>query len=170
MEAPNFVSLAPGWPGAAPRWTSSAKKGLGTDIGNKSRVWFTLNQGIFNEIYYPHIDQACVRDLELIVTDGSEFFSEEKRDTDSKIHWLGAGIPAFKLSNTCRENRYRLEKRDRARSRSRHSDATRSIYSTKRKIGRISSLHSFSAPYLENQGNGNTAWVDSVEGKQFVFS
>jgi GH15 family glucan-1,4-alpha-glucosidase len=52
---------------------------------NKSRVWFTLSHGIFNEIFYPRIDQACVRDMGLIVTDGVDFFSEEKRDTDSLI-------------------------------------------------------------------------------------
>jgi glucoamylase len=39
-------------------------------LGNKSHVWFTLSHGIFNEIYYPRIDQACVRDMGLIVTDG----------------------------------------------------------------------------------------------------
>ena len=46
-----------------------------------SRVWFTLSHGILNEIYYPRVDQACTRDLGLIVTDGQDFFSEEKRHT-----------------------------------------------------------------------------------------
>jgi hypothetical protein len=32
---------APGWPGIPPRWTSSAKSGLGTALGGESRVWFT---------------------------------------------------------------------------------------------------------------------------------
>jgi hypothetical protein len=53
---------APGAPGIEPHWTSSAKTGVGTALSNKSRVWFTLSHGIFNEIYYPRIDQACVRD------------------------------------------------------------------------------------------------------------
>jgi hypothetical protein len=39
----------------------------------------TLSHGIFDEIYYPRIDQACIRDLGLIVTDGGRFFSEENR-------------------------------------------------------------------------------------------
>jgi len=58
---------APGSPGIAPRWTSSAKTGVGTALSNKSRVWFTLSHEIFNEIYYPCIDQACVRDMGLIM-------------------------------------------------------------------------------------------------------
>ena len=84
--------------------------GVGTALNNKSNVWFTLSHGIFNEIYYPRIDQACIRDMGLLVTDGAAFFSEEKRNCDSEIHWLADGVPAFRLVNTCREGRYRIEK------------------------------------------------------------
>src|SRR4051812_37876714 len=73
------ITGAVGWPGLDPRWTSSAKSGVGTAYGSHSRVWFTLSHGIINEVYYPRVDQANIRDLGLIVTDGSEFFSEEKR-------------------------------------------------------------------------------------------
>ena len=51
--------FAPNGPGIAARWTSSAKTGVGTALSNQSRVWFTLSHGIFNEIYYPRIDQAA---------------------------------------------------------------------------------------------------------------
>ena len=107
-QPPNHQAF--GAPGIPARWTSSAKSGVGTALSNRSRVWFTLSQGIFNEIYYPRIDQACVRDMGLIVTDGAAFFSEEKRDAHSGIHWLADGVPAFGLVNTCRNNRYRIEK------------------------------------------------------------
>ena len=101
---------APGAPGIEPRWTSSAKTGVGTALSNKSGVWFTLSHGIFNEIYYPRIDQACVRDMGLIVTDGADFFSEEQLDTESGVQWLADGVPAFRLVNTSRDGRYRIEK------------------------------------------------------------
>jgi hypothetical protein len=39
-ESPRY---APGWPGVPPRWTSSAKTGLGTALRPSSRVWFTLH-------------------------------------------------------------------------------------------------------------------------------
>ena len=45
--------FAPGWPGISPRWTSSAKSGVGTALNLHSRVWFTLSHGILNEVYYP---------------------------------------------------------------------------------------------------------------------
>ncbi|HEX9027864.1 MAG TPA: hypothetical protein VF823_01740, partial [Anaerolineales bacterium] len=56
---------APGWPGINPRWTSSAKTGIGTAMSPDSHVWFTLSHGIFNEIYYPRVDFACTRDMGL---------------------------------------------------------------------------------------------------------
>src|SRR5690349_22501640 len=91
----------PGWPGIPPRWTSSAKSGVGTSLGPESRVWFTLSHGIINEIYYPRVDQACTRDVGLIVTDGDGFFSEEKRHTHHLVEYLADGVPAYRLTNTC---------------------------------------------------------------------
>ena len=91
---------APGRPGIPPRWTSSAKSGVGTSFNPPSRVWFTLSHGIFNEIYYPRLDYACVRDMGLIVTDGDAFFSEEKRHCSHEIAFLAPAVPAYKLTNT----------------------------------------------------------------------
>ena len=106
----NQELFAPGWPGSLARWTSSAKSGVGTALSADSRVWFTLSHGIINEIYYPQVDQACTRDVGLIVTDGSEFFSEEKRHTHHQTEYLADGVPAFQLTNTCERGRYRIEK------------------------------------------------------------
>lgn len=52
---------APGSPGSPARWTSSTKTGVGTALSDKS-------DGIFNEIYYPRLHQACVRDMEFLAT------------------------------------------------------------------------------------------------------
>ena len=75
---------APGRPGIEPRWTSSAKSGVGAAAGTGSRVWFTVSHGILDEIYWPEVDRACIRDMGFIVTDGKEFFSEEKRDPGTR--------------------------------------------------------------------------------------
>ena len=93
--------LAPGWPGIPPRWTSSAKSGLGTAVGHDSRVWFTVSHGIVNEVYYPRVDQANTRDFGLLVADGAAFFSEEKRHTVQEIRPLAPGVPGYHLTNTC---------------------------------------------------------------------
>ncbi len=160
---------APGGPGIPARWTSSAKAGVGTSLSNKSRVWFTLSHGIFDEIYFPQIDQACIRDMGLIVTDGKEFFSEEKRDADSEISWMVDGVPAFQLINTCSEGRYRIEKQI-------VTDPQRdTVLQHVRFIaqqGKLSDyhLHILLAPHLGNQGGGNTAWIEEFEGTPLLFA
>lgn len=79
-QQPVYEDFAPGWPGIAPRWTSSAKVGVGTALGNGSRTWFTLSHGNLNEVYYPHIDPACIRDLGRLIVGPDGLFSEVKRN------------------------------------------------------------------------------------------
>src|SRR5215469_12088644 len=105
MTQPND-GVAPGAPGIAPRWASSAKEGVGTSASYQSKVWFTISHGILNEVYYPRIDQANTRDMEFLVADGHQYFSEEKRDTARRISPLEQGVPAYVLENTCKKNRY----------------------------------------------------------------
>ena len=167
MHTPNHS--APGRPGIPARWTSSAKTGVGTALSNKSHVWFTLSHGIFNEIYYPRIDQACVRDMGLIVTDGADFFSEEKRGADSGVHWLADGVPAFRLVNTCRDGRYSIEKRIVTDP---HRDTVLQQVQFIAQQGSLSNYHLYVllAPHLGNHGSGNTAWVDEFEGTPLLFA
>ncbi len=154
---------APGQPGIPPRWTSSAKSGVGTSLSNESRVWFTLSHGILNEIYYPRIDQACIRDMELLVSDGQDFFSEEKRHTQFEIQTLAEGVPAFQLTNTCVEGRYRIHKTV-------LTDPRRDVLLQHIRFeplkGKLSDYHLYVllAPHLGNRGAGNTAWVDDYKG------
>ncbi len=160
---------APGAPGIPARWTSSAKSGVGTALSGRSRIWFTFSHGIFNEIYYPRIDQACVRDMGLIVTDGLDFLSEEKRDTSSKVNWHEAGVPAFHLINSCRQGRYRIEKEI-------LSDPQRDSLLQKTRFfpqqGQLQDYHLYVllAPHLGNQGAGNSAWIDEYKGVPMLFA
>jgi len=41
---------------------------VGTALSAASPIWFTISHGIFNEIYYPRLDQACTRDMGLLIT------------------------------------------------------------------------------------------------------
>ncbi len=160
---------APGWPGIPPRWTSSAKTGVGTALGASSQVWFTLSHGIFNEIYYPRIDQACTRDLGLIVTDGRNFFSEEKRHTRSEMSYLAEGVPAYRVRNTCEGGRYRIEKEILADPK-RHAVMQRTRFFPL--LGKLLDYHLYVllAPHLGNRGYGNTAWVGDYKGIPMLFA
>ena len=76
-------SAAPNGPGLAPRWTRGAKDAVGTAYSTASRVWYTIAAGIVTEVYFPTIDTPQVRDLQFLVTDGSTFFHDERRNTRS---------------------------------------------------------------------------------------
>ncbi len=160
---------APGWPGIPPRWTSSAKSGVGTALGGNSRVWFTLSHGIVNEVYFPRPDLACTRDFGLIVTDASSFFSEEKRHTAQQVEYLAAGVPAYRLVNTCREGRYRIEKEV-------LTDPSRDVLLQRVSFaslqGSIADYHLYVllAPHLANHGSHNSAWVGDYKGTRMLLA
>ena len=162
-------AFAPGWPGSPARWTSSAKSGVGTAIDVESRVWFSLSHGILNEIYFPRVDQACTRDLGLIVTDGASFFSEEKRDAASTIDTVEDGVPAYLIDSRCRTGRYRIEKTV-------LTDPRRDVLLQQVRFlprgGAPGSPRLFAllAPHLGNHGSGNTAWVGDYKGVPMLFA
>ena len=87
---------APGQPGIAPTWTSSAKDMVGCSLG-RSRIWFTLGYGIVNEVYYPRVDSPQIRDLGFIVADGAGFWVEVKRLQNYSIRLLAPGTPAVEI-------------------------------------------------------------------------
>ena len=163
------ASDAPGWPGLPPRWTAGAKEGVGTALGPASRVWFTLRRGILTEIYYPRVDQASVRDLGLIVTDGRAFFSEEKRHTHQTVTVLAEGVPAYRLINTCQQGRYRLEKEI-------LTDPARDVVLQQIRFQPLQGafadyqLFALLSPRLGNRGGGNTAWVGDVKGVPMLLA
>jgi glucoamylase len=161
--------FAPDGPGISARWTSSAKTAIGTALSDESRVWFTASHGILNEIYYPRIDQACIRDMGLIVTNSTDYFSEEKRDVDSTVHWMADGVPAFQMINTSRDGRYRIEKQI-VTDPHRNTMLQRVHFIAQKGVLSDYRLHVLLAPHLGNQGNGNTAWVGEFEGVPMLFA
>jgi glucoamylase len=160
---------APGGPGIPARWTSSAKTGVGTSLSATSRVWFTLSHGILDEVYYPRVDQACTRDLGLIVTDGQDFFSEEKRHAEHEVAYLAEGVPAYQLVNTCHQGRYRIEKEV-------LSDPRRDVVLQRVRFVPLQSsladyhLYVLLAPHVGNRGRGNTAWVGDYKSTPMLFA
>jgi glucoamylase len=162
-------AFAPGWPGIPGRWTGSAKSGVGTSISRESRVWFTLSHGILNEVYYPRVDHACIRDLEFIVTDGRSYFSEEKRHTYSVTSQIEPGIPAYRIVNTAIDGRYRIEKEV-------LTDPWRDVVLQRLRFvplqGTLADFRLFVllSPHLANRASGNTAWVGDYKGVPMLYA
>ncbi|HTW72922.1 MAG TPA: glucan 1,4-alpha-glucosidase [Acetobacteraceae bacterium] len=158
---------APGWPGIEPRWTSSAKTGVGTALSAVGRVWFTISHGILNEVYYPRVDQACIRDFGLIVTDGAGFFAEEKRDCSAETTNLEDGVPAFQIVNTHIGGRFRITKR--ILTDPRHEVLLQQIRLEVLE-GPPLRLFALLAPHLVNAGAHNTGWVGDYKGARMLFA
>jgi glucoamylase len=160
---------APGWPGIPPRWTSSAKTGVGTALNQHSKVWFTLSHGILNEVYFPRVDQACTRDMGFIVTDAREFFSEEKRHCTFENRPCEPGVPVYELTNTDISGRYRIHKEV-------LSDPYRNVVLQKVRFeplrGTLSDYRLFAllSPHLANCGYGNTGWIGDYKGFAMFFA
>jgi glucoamylase len=161
--------LAPGYPGIPPRWTSSAKSGVGTAAARSSQVWFTVSHGIVNEVYFPRLDQANTRDCGLLITDGAAFFSEEKRHAACQILPLAQGVPGYQLTNTCVQGRYRVGKTI-------VTDPDRDVLLQRVRFealqGALTDYHLYVllAPHIGNRGYGNSGWVGEYKGITMLFA
>ncbi len=163
------INYAPGWPGIPARWTSSAKSGVGVSLDNSSRIWFTLSHGIVDEIYYGRLDWACTRDMGMIVADGKGWVSEEKRNAKHEVSFLAPGVPAYCLTNTDLDGRYRIEKEILSSSlRKVVVQRTRFVALT----GKLEDYHLYVllSPHLGNQGSANTAWIGDTKGVPMLFA
>jgi glucoamylase len=160
----------PGAPGISPRWTSSAKSGVGKSIDGQSRVAFTLSHGILDEIYFPSEDTASIRDMEFMVTDGVDFFSEEKRDTDHSVEWVEEGIPAFKIVNSCKEKRYTIEK-EIVTDPLRETVLQKITFKVTDKNDTSNyKLFMILSPHLNDKGDNNDGWVKDYKGMPMMFA
>ncbi len=160
---------APGAPGLKPKWTSSSKSGIGKALDGASSVLFTTSHGILNEVYFPREDIACIRDMEFMVADGKDFFSEEKRDTNHLIKMIKAGVPCYQIINTCIDKKYEIQKEIIA-------DPLRNTVlqnvSFKQKKASRNELHLYTiiAPHLIDQGADNSGWLGEYKGVEMLFA
>ena len=167
---PVVEPVAFGGPGSPPRWTASTKSGVGCAFSPASPLWFTLGSGILDEVYYPHLDRACIRDFGFLVTGPDGYFAEEKRDCDHSLAMAEPGVPAFRLVGKARDGRWQIEKRIVA-------DPLRPcvlqkvrLSPGKSKTAKPFAGHALIAPHLVNAGAQNTAWVEMHKGRQILFA
>src|SRR6266446_3535067 len=163
-------SVAFGAPGIEPRWTSSAKEGVGTAYHTSCRLWFTLSHGIVNEIYYPHVDQPNTRDFQLLITDGETFCHEEKRDLDHRIEYPERDCVFYRLTNSEPPGRYRIVK---------HvlTDPHRSVLLVHAKVevldeslrGRLR-LYALVAPHIARYGAGNSGSCSEIGATKLLHA
>ena len=140
---------APGAPGIAPTWTSSAKDLVTTALG-PSRLWATLGHGIVNEVYYPTTGQPQVRDLGFIVA-GEDGWWEIKRVARYRIATPAPTVPLPMFHHE--HERYQLELEV-------LPDPEREALLVRYHLeGRGMRLYPLLAPHLGANGADNDAWL-----------
>jgi glucoamylase len=71
---------AGGGPGGPSYYDEARKDCLGTAQDSKSKVWYTVADGVLSDVYEPTIDSTDVQTLQYVVTDGSTFSDLQTRD------------------------------------------------------------------------------------------
>jgi len=106
----NSPRFAPGGPGIEPRWTRGTKAAIGTAYSTSSRVWYTLDDSCVTEVYYPTIDSPQIRDLQFLVTDGENFFHDERRNFVGEIDCISEAALGFSATNREKNGLYTIHK------------------------------------------------------------
>jgi glucoamylase len=153
-------NLAPGAPGLDAQWESAGKNAVGTSATLESKVWFTLQGGVMTEVYYPTVNTANVRKLELIIVHAQTGRVEtESRDTVSTV------VPdkdslSFTQINTAKSGEYRIVKQYTI-------DPQRSVILIQIQFeGQLKRrkndyrLYVYYDPSLNNSGMHDTAWTE----------
>ena len=157
---------APGAPGIQPRWTSSAKDGIGTAYSTGSSLWFTLSHGIVNEVYYPHVDTPNTRDLQFLITDGETFCHEERRDLDHLTETVEQDGLLYRLTNTERAGRYLIVKYIIGEPHSAVLLVHTRLEITDPKLSGKLQVYALLAPHLKGSGQHNSASWRDVAGRK----
>ena len=158
-----------GSPGLEPRWTSSVKDAVVTAYSGSSRIWFTCSHGILNEVYYPTIDHAQVRDMEFLLTDGETFAHEEKRDMPTAFEPIDRDALGVRYVNRDPEGRYSLTKE--MISDPHHGVVLQRVRLEARAdlMPRLK-LYALLAPHLDGGGAGNSARAMDLAGHKVLLT
>lgn len=99
---------APGAPGLDAHWPTAAKQGFGSANSLRSKVWFTLADGVMTEVYYPTVDVPNVQILQLLIVGSG--VATETDDTTHRVEILDSHALTFRQINTAKNGNYTITK------------------------------------------------------------
>src|SRR5947209_8243088 len=111
----------------------------------------------------------CTRDFGLVITNGSDYFSEEKRHCTFETQVFEHGVPGYHLTNTAIDGRYRIEKEV-------FADPHRNVVLQKIRFvpltGKLQHYRLFAllAPHLGSVGTNNTGWIGDYKGEPMLLA
>ena len=79
QAAPPTGTAADG-PGALSHFDLARKDCVGTARNRRSKVWFTVADGVLSDVYFPTNDNTNNETLQYVVTDGATFTDLQTRD------------------------------------------------------------------------------------------
>jgi glucan 1,4-alpha-glucosidase len=79
------TATAPGAPGSESYFDLARKDCVGTARNTRSKVWFTVADGVLSDTYWPTVDATNVHTLQYLVTDGHSFTDLQTRDMTYRV-------------------------------------------------------------------------------------
>jgi len=99
---------APGAPGALSHFDLARKDCVGTAQNTRSKVWFTVADGVLSDVYYPTNDTTNNETLQYVVTDGSTFTDLQTRDMTYTVSRTDDRALTCRVTASDKGGRYRI--------------------------------------------------------------
>ncbi len=159
---PRCAGLAPAPTDNNPTWSPGAKDAVGTALG-KSRLWFTVAQGIITEVYHPRPDIPQLKDLGFIVADGAGFWVEVRRLASYTVSWFDDAVPAITIIHA--HSRFTLTLKICV-------DPLRDVLLVNFSLSGDSALglYVLAAPRIGEDATQNYAWADEWAGRPVLWA
>jgi len=102
------IGAAADGPGALSHFDLARKDCVGTARNRRSKVWFTVADGVLSDVYFPTNDTTNNEKLEFVVTDGSTFTDLQSRDMTYTVRALDERALTCRVTSTAKSGRYRV--------------------------------------------------------------
>src|SRR3954470_7475081 len=99
---------APDAPGAMSHFDLARKDCVGTARNTRSKVWFTVADGVLSDVYYPTNDNTNNETLQYVVTDGSTFTDLQSRDMTYTVSQPDDRALTCRVVAKAKSGRYRI--------------------------------------------------------------
>jgi glucoamylase len=106
--SPTPAGAAADGPGALSHFALARKDCVGTARNRRSKVWFTVADGVLSDVYFPTNDTTNNETLQYVVTDGSTFTDLQTRDMTYTVQALDDRALTCRITATAKSGRYRI--------------------------------------------------------------
>src|SRR5919205_844340 len=108
LPASASAEPAPGGPGTLSHFDLARKDCVGTARNTRSKVWFTVADGVLSDVYFPTNDTTNNETLQYVVTDGSTFTDLQTRDMTYTVSAPDDRALTCRVTATAKSGRYEI--------------------------------------------------------------